>query len=68
MTRKEQKIQSLFNVSRRLRIATGSGVSVTEVNNMLNRFIQMQQMMKKMGKMQKMMARMGGVLPGMLGR
>jgi hypothetical protein len=35
---------------------------------MLNKFFQMQQMMKKMGKMQKMMARMGGGLPGMLGR
>ncbi len=51
-----------------IRIAKGSGVQVSEVNNLLNRFSQMQQMMKKMGKFQKMMARMGGALPGMLGR
>ncbi len=50
------------------RIAKGSGVSVTELNTMLNKFGQMQQMMKKMGKFQKMMARMGGGLPGMLRR
>ena len=50
--------------SRRRHIAKGSGVSVTELNTLLNRFGQMQQMMRKMGKMQKMMARMGG-LPGM---
>jgi outer membrane receptor for Fe3+-dicitrate len=50
----------------RTRIAAGSGVSVTELNTMLNKFTQMQQMMKKMGKFQKMMARMGGGMPGML--
>ena len=50
------------------RIAAGSGVSVTELNTMLNKFFQMQTMMKKMGKMSKMMARMGGGLPGMLRR
>ena len=49
-------------------IAKGSGVSVTEINTMLNKFSQMQQMMKKMGKFQKMMAKMGGGLPGMLRR
>jgi len=38
-------------------------VQVSEVNNLLNRFGQMQQMMKKMGKFQKAMARMGGVPP-----
>jgi signal recognition particle GTPase len=38
------------------------------VNNVLNRFSQMQQMMKKMGKFQKMMSRMGGGAPPMLRR
>jgi signal recognition particle GTPase len=41
---------------------------VAEVNNLLNRFSQMQQMMKKMGKFQKMMTKMGGGgmgIPGM---
>ena len=42
--------------------------SVAEVNNLLNRFSQMQQMMKKMGKFQKMMAKMGGPPPGMMRR
>ncbi|HZF01482.1 MAG TPA: signal recognition particle protein [Methylomirabilota bacterium] len=68
MTPKERKTPVLLNASRRRRIAAGSGVSVTELNTMLNKFFQMQTMMKKMGKMQKMMARMGGGLPGMLRR
>jgi signal recognition particle subunit SRP54 len=68
MTRKERKAPAILNASRRRRIAAGSGVSVTELNTMLNKFFQMQQMMKKMGKFQKMMSRMGGGLPGMLGR
>jgi signal recognition particle GTPase len=46
---------------RRQRIAKGSGVTVTELNTMLNKFNQMQQIMKKIEKFQKMMARMGGV-------
>jgi len=68
MTPKERKNPALLNASRRRRIAAGSGVTVTELNTMLNKFFQMQTMMKKMGKMQKMMARMGGGLPGMFGR
>jgi len=68
MTPKERQTPAILNASRRRRIAAGSGVSVTELNTMLNKFAQMQQMMKKMGKFQKMMARMGGGLPGMLGR
>jgi len=58
----------LQSARRRQRIAKVSGVSVAELNTMLNRFAQMQQMMKKMGKFQKMMARMGGGAAGLLGR
>jgi signal recognition particle subunit SRP54 len=68
MTPFERKNPQVLNAKRRKRIATGSGVSVTELNSMLNKFFQMQQMMKKMGKFQKMMAKMGGgrgLLPGM---
>lgn len=65
MTPKERKNPSVLNASRRRRIAAGSGVTVTELNTMLNKFFQMQTMMKKMGKMSKMMARMGGGMPGM---
>jgi signal recognition particle subunit SRP54 len=71
MTRKERMTPQILNAGRRRRIAAGSGVSVTELNTMLNKFFQMQQMMKKMGKFQKMAARMGmggGGLPGMFGR
>ena len=66
MTPKERQNPAILNAKRRIRIAKGSGVSVTELNTMLNKFGQMQQMMKKMGKFQKMMAKMGGGLPGML--
>ena len=60
MTREERRSPTILNASRRRRIAKGSGVSVTELNTLLNRFSQMQQMLKKMGKFQRMMARMGG--------
>ena len=65
MTVKERNNAALLNASRRRRIAAGSGVTVTELNTMLNKFTQMQVMMKKMGKFQKMMGKMGGGLPGM---
>ncbi len=68
MTPKERKSPQILNASRRRRIAAGSGVSVTELNTMLNKFAQMQLMMKKMGKFSKMMARMGGGMPGLMGR
>jgi signal recognition particle subunit SRP54 len=67
MTPQERRAPAILNAKRRIRIAKGSGVQVSEVNNVLNRFGQMQQMMKKMGKFQKMMGRMGG-MPGMLRR
>jgi signal recognition particle subunit SRP54 len=68
MTMEERRKPQILNASRRKRIARGSGVSVTELNTLLNRFTQMQQMMRKMGKFQKMMAKMGGAPPGMFGR
>ncbi|HET7626148.1 MAG TPA: signal recognition particle protein [Verrucomicrobiae bacterium] len=68
MTPQERRNPQILNAKRRIRIAKGSGVTVAEVNTMLNKFSQMQQMMKKMGKFQKMMMKMGGGLPGMLRR
>jgi signal recognition particle subunit SRP54 len=68
MTLQERRSPQILNAKRRQRIAKGSGVTVTEVNTMLNKFAQMQQMMKKMGKFQKMMSKMGGGMPGMLRR
>jgi signal recognition particle subunit SRP54 len=66
MTPQERRNPHLLNAKRRIRIAKGSGVTVTQINTMLNKFNQMQQMMKKMGKFQKMMARMGGGAAGVL--
>ena len=66
MTPQERRNPHILNARRRQRIAKGSGVSVTELNTMLNKFTGMQQMMKKMGKFQKMMARMGGGAAGLL--
>jgi signal recognition particle subunit SRP54 len=63
MTPQERRTPQILNAKRRQRIAKGSGVTVTEVNTLLNKFGEMQQMMKKMGKFQKMMARMGGGMP-----
>ena len=68
MTHQERRSPQILNAKRRIRIAKGSGVTVTELNNMLNKFAQMQQMMKKLGKFQKMMGRMGGAGMGMFGR
>ena len=66
MTLQERRNPHLLNAKRRQRIAKGSGVSVTEVNTMLNKFTQMQGMMKNMGKFQRMMSKMGGPPPGMM--
>ena len=72
MTLGERRNPAILNASRCKRIAAGSGVNVSALNSMLNKFFQMQQMMKKMGKMQKMMAKMGGGglggLGGLMGR
>ncbi len=58
MTPKERAKPELLNARRRQRVARGSGVTVTEVNTLLQRFGQMRKMMKKMGGsgMKKMMA------------
>jgi signal recognition particle subunit SRP54 len=68
MTPQERNNPHILNARRRQRIAKGSGVSVTELNTMLNKFAQMQQMMKKMPKLQRMIAKMGGGTAKMLGR
>ena len=60
MTLAERSNPDILNARRRQRIARGSGVSVTEVNDLLQRFGQMRKMMKNMGKMKKMMARAQG--------
>jgi signal recognition particle subunit SRP54 len=59
MTPIERRNPQILNAKRRQRIARGSGVAVSEVNGVLNKFSQMQQMIKKFGKFQKMMGKMG---------
>ncbi|EDY19739.1 signal recognition particle protein [Chthoniobacter flavus Ellin428] len=59
MTLAERSNPDVLNARRRQRIARGSGVSVTEVNDLLQRFGQMRKMMKGFGKMRQMMSRPG---------
>jgi signal recognition particle subunit SRP54 len=58
MTEKERKRPDILNARRRQRIARGSGSSVTQVNDLLQRFNQMRKLMKNAGKMKRMMAQM----------
>ena len=57
MTPEERSNPDLFNGRRRLRVARGSGVSVTEVNDLIHRFGMMRKVMKNMGQFKKMIAR-----------
>ncbi|MDQ1605885.1 MAG: signal recognition particle subunit, partial [Microbacteriaceae bacterium] len=50
MTRKERQQPKVLNGSRRVRIARGSGSTVTEVNALVNRFEQAAKMMKTVAK------------------
>lgn len=59
MTPWERTHSKQINGSRRARIAKGSGVSVSEVNQLLTRFKEAQKMMKQMAR--------GGGMPGMPG-
>jgi signal recognition particle subunit SRP54 len=63
MTLQERTRPDILNARRRQRIARGSGVSVSEVNNLILRFNQMRKMMKNMGAMKKLMSRAGAGLP-----
>jgi signal recognition particle subunit SRP54 len=65
MTPQERRTPKILNGSRRQRIAKGAGVTVTEVNNLVDKFYDAQKMMKSMGGMAGM-AGMAG-LPGMPG-
>jgi signal recognition particle subunit SRP54 len=50
MTPEERREPQIINGSRRLRIATGSGMTTTEVNQLLKQFKEVQKMMKMLGK------------------
>jgi signal recognition particle subunit SRP54 len=67
MTPRERAEPGVLKASRKRRIAAGAGVSVQEVNRLLNQFEQTQKMMKMVSKggVKKMMRSLRGVLPGM---
>ena len=60
MTKQERSNPDLIDMSRKKRIAAGSGKDISEVNAFLKQFEQMKQMMKTMNKMP-----MGRMMPGM---
>ncbi|HCF99894.1 MAG TPA: signal recognition particle protein [Chloroflexi bacterium] len=64
MTKHERRSPGLIDGSRRKRIARGSGTSVQEVNELLNRFKDMQKLMKQLTK-GKMRLPKGMGLPGL---
>ncbi len=57
MTPTERRNSKIINGSRRARIAKGAGVSASEVNQLLERFVAAQKMMRQMNR--------GGGMPGM---
>ena len=60
MTKKEREHPDIINASRKKRIAAGCGMTVEDVNKLLNQFKQMQKMFKEMNgkKGRKQMKRM----------
>jgi len=65
MTPQERTKPELLKASRKRRIAAGAGVTVQEVNQLLNQFEQTQKMMKMVAKgPQKMMRGLRHLLPG----
>ncbi|MBQ9184055.1 MAG: signal recognition particle protein [Neisseriaceae bacterium] len=69
MTNKERENPQIIKATRKRRIALGAGVSVQEVNKMLEQFEQSQKMIKRltkggMGKLMRMAQSMKGVFPG----
>ncbi len=66
MTMQERSHPELIKASRKRRIATGAGVQVMHVNQLLSQFEQTQKMMKMFSKggIGKLMRGMKGMLPG----
>jgi signal recognition particle subunit SRP54 len=59
MTKKERLNPAVFNGSRRMRVAKGSGTTVQDVNRLLKNYLQAKKMLKSFNK---------GALKGVLGR
>jgi signal recognition particle subunit SRP54 len=63
MTPEERREPSVINGSRRLRIARGSGTTVSDVNRLLKQYAQLKKMMKGLKHMEGRMGKMKGALP-----
>jgi signal recognition particle subunit SRP54 len=68
MTQKERNNHEIISGSRRKRIATGSGTTVQEVNQLLRQYAQMRKMFKNVGKGGMLQRRAMGMLGSMRGR
>ncbi|MBN3584272.1 signal recognition particle protein [Algoriphagus aestuarii] len=64
MTPAERQQPDIIDGSRRKRIASGSGRTITEVNNLMKQFSDMRKMMKQMNKMGGAKAAMSRLMPG----
>ncbi|MBQ9880012.1 MAG: signal recognition particle protein [Clostridia bacterium] len=66
MTPAERRNPDILNASRKKRVAAGCGMTVEDVNRLLNQYRQMQKMFKQMNSKsaRRQMARHGGMPPG----
>ena len=66
MTREERRNPDIIKARRKVRIASGSGTQVQDVNKLLKQFEQMRDMMKQMQKMGKrgLLGGLGGMMGG----
>ena len=65
MTKKERAAPEILDMSRRKRIAKGSGTNVEEVSQLIKQFVNMRKMMKSSGIFGKLLS--SGTLPASLG-
>lgn len=61
MTKQERLDPKLLNASRKIRIANGSGVNVSDVNKLMKQFLEMSKMMKRFSGMDKKSLMRGGL-------
>ncbi len=67
MTRSERSDPKLINRSRATRIARGCGRSISDIEGLVTRFMQMRKMMGSLGKGGAMLSGLGGGMPAMGG-
>ncbi|MBW3466450.1 signal recognition particle protein [Arthrospiribacter ruber] len=65
MTPMERENPDVIDGSRRKRIATGSGRTIQEVNNLMKQFADMRKLMKQMNKMGGAQKALGSMMPNM---